>query len=336
MKKIGKLTQKILIAVLILLILGTIGILVYPKIADQTDLDDKAVNFLAGKATAESEETVPENNTENTVSENSLENAVSDLQLAEEEPETSYKDSYLVKNWSDEDKQKLKTVYQTVLQKMALDPENLLFYEMKTIDGTEYYAFQVVDDFGGAYHDLLLYNPANYNVYWHDSSGYLDYAYSTDSIFSGTVPGNKDVTYEDDTWKKVFNGYMDAVLKAQDEEKATTYVDSSCYYLAKLSEATRDTFVDATKENQTFLIEQGKSLEERKTSKKISNYKWDYKIYNSSEYIDEYDIEWKELHIELDLDVTAHGQTEHYGDNYCVYMRQYEYGWRVAALTKES
>ena len=205
----------------------------------------------------------------------------------------------------------------------------------RSFDGVDYYAFQVVDDFGGAYHDLLFYNPNNYNVYWHDGDGYLTNAYSTDSIFSGTIAGNKEVEYEDDSWEKVFTGYMNALLNECDDTKASTYVDSSCYYLPKLSEMKRDSFVDATKENQTFLIEEGESLAERKKSKKIDKYDWDYEIYESESYIDEYDMDWKELHIALDLDVTAHGETEHFGEYYCVYLREYEYGWRVAALTKE-
>ena len=80
---------------------------------------------------------------------------------------------------------------------------------------------------------MLFYNPNNYNVYWHDGSGYLANAYSTDSIFSGTIAGNKEVEYEDDSWEKVFTGYMNALLKECDDAKASTYVDSSCYYLRK-------------------------------------------------------------------------------------------------------
>ncbi len=336
MKKIGRFIQKILGIVIILLILGTVGIFVYPKIADQTDVDDKVVNFLAEQTnpTIEGGEVGSESTTESSTEENSA-IAENEVLLPEKEEEVQYQDSYLVQTLSDEEKKALKTAYNTVLHKMGLGSDNLRFYEMKTYDGVDYYAFQVVDDFGGAYHDLLFYNPDNYNVYWHDEDGYLDRAYSTDSIFSGTVAGNKEVEYEDDSWEKVFTGYLNAILNERSEEKASTYVDSSCYYLAKLSEMNRDSFVDATKENQTFLIEEGESLEERKKSKKIDKYKWNYEIYDSENYIDEYDMDWKEVHIALDLDVTAHGETEHFGDYYCVYLREYEYGWRVAAFTKE-
>lgn len=336
MKKIGRFIQKILGIVIILLILGTIGIFVYPKVADQTDVDDKVVNFLAEQTnpTVEGGEVGAEGTTEDSTEEIStiVENEVI---LPEKEVEVQYKDSYLVQTLSDEEKKALKTAYNTVLHKMGLTSDNLRFYEMKTYDGVDYYAFQVVDDFGGAYHDLLFYNPNNYNVYWHDGDGYLANAYSTDSIFSGTIAGNKEVEYEDDSWEKVFTGYLNAILNERSEERASTYVDSSCYYLAKLSEMNRDSFVDATKENQTFLIEEGESLEERKKSKKIDKYKWNYEIYESEDYIDEYDMDWKEVHIALDLDVTAHGETEHFGEYYCVYLREYEYGWRVAAFTKE-
>lgn len=337
MKKIGKFIQKILGVIVVLLILATIGIFIYPKIADKTEVDDKVIHFLADRAPQETEGS--EVNTaasdilnDDSVSENEI---VSEVVLPEEEVEVQYKDPYLVQTWSDEDKKVLKTAYNSVLHKMGLSPDNLRFYEMKDVDGEDYYAFQVVDDFGGAYQDLLLYNPSNYQVYWDDANGYLDNAYSTDSIFSGTIPGNKEVEYEDDSWEKVFTGYMNALLNECDDTKASTYVDRSCYYLPKLSEMKRDSFVDATKENQTFLIEEGESLAERKKSKKIDKYDWDYEIYESESYIDEYDMDWKELHIALDLDVTAHGETEHFGEYYCVYLREYEYGWRVAALTKE-
>ena len=340
MKKIGRFIQKILGIIILLLILGTIGIFVYPKIADKTDWDDKIVNFLAKQTsqTVEGGEVGTNGFDETSTKEDaalSENKSSSDVILPEKEVEVEYKDSYLAQTLSDEEKKALKTAYNTVLHKMGITSDNLRFYEMKTYDDQDYYAFQVVDDFGGAYHDLLFYNPDNYNVYWHDEDGYLDRAYSTDSIFSGTVAGNKDVKYEDDSWEKVFTGYMNAILNERDEEKASSYVDSSCYYLAALSEMNRDSFVDATKENQTFLIEEGESLEERIKSKKIDKYNWDYEIYDSESYIDEYDMDWKELHIALDLDVTAHKETEHFGEYYCVYLREYEYGWRVAAFTKE-
>ncbi len=330
MKKIGRFIQKILGIIIFLLILFTIGIFVYPKIADKTEADDKIVSFLADKVTPTVEGGEVSTEDGYTVSQNEIE-----IILPEEEVEVEYQDSYLVQTLSDSEKKAIRTAYNTVLHKMGITSDNLRFYEIKNYDGQDYYTFQVVDDFGGAYHDLLFYNPNNYNVYWHNEDGYLDRAYSTDSIFSGTVPGNKDVAYEDDSWEKVFTGYMNAILNECDDEKASTYVDSSCYYLAKLSEMNRDSFVDATQKNQTFLIEEGESLAERKNSKKIDKYDWNYEIYDSESYIDEYDMDWKEIHIALDLDVTAHNETEHYGDYYCVHLREYEYGWRVAAFTKE-
>lgn len=330
MKKIGRFIQKILGIIIFLLILFTIGIFVYPKIADKTEADDKIVSFLADKVTPTVEGGEVSTEDGYTVSQNEIE-----IILPEEEVEVEYQDSYLVQTLSDSEKKAIRTAYNTVLHKMGITSDNLRFYEIKNYDGQDYYTFQVVDDFGGAYYDLLFYDPDNHNVYWHDENGYLDRAYSTDSIFSGTVPGNKDVAYEDDSWEKVFTGYMNAILNECDDEKASTYVDSSCYYLAKLSEMNRDSFVDATQKNQTFLIEEGESLAERKNSKKIDKYDWNYEIYDSESYIDEYDMDWKEIHIALDLDVTAHNETEHYGDYYCVHLREYEYGWRVAALTKE-
>ncbi len=328
MKKIGRFIQKIAFILIFLLILCTIAIFLYPKIADKTNVDDQIVQFLSTQASS-TESEAPEIIT---ISEN---DPFIEESPAEEDSTVVYEDSYLAQTLSDEEKKAINTAYNTVLHKMQLHPDNLRFYETKDYDGTDYYTFQVLDDFGGAYPDLLYYNPSNYNVYWHNEDGFLARANSTDSIFSGTVAGNKDVTYEDNTWEKVFNGYMQALLTDCSEEKASSYVDSSCYYLAKLSEANRDTFVDATKENQTFLIEKGESLQDRKDSKKIDSYKWEYRILSSEEYIDEYDMDWKEVHISVDLDVTAHKQTDQYRDYYCVHLREYEYGWRIAALTKE-
>ncbi len=336
MKKIGKLIQKILILLLFLLILTTIGIFTYPKFADKTEVDDKIVTFLAGHTSTEEGGEVGTDNSEYINNNGVMESEFNtEVTLPEEETEVTYKDTYLANTLSTEEKKAIRTAYNTVLHLMGLGSDNLRYYEQKDIDGNNYYCFQVVDDFGGAYKDLLLYNPNQNAVYWQDDKGYLDRAYSTDSIFSGTVAGNKEVEYEDDSWEKVFNGYLDAILKERDDEKASTYVDSSCYYLAALSEMNRDSFVDATKENQAFLIEEGEDLEERKNGKKIDSYQWKYDIYDTDEYIDEYDMDWKEVHITVDLDVTAHKQTEHYGDYYCVYLREYEYGWRVAAFTKE-
>ena len=335
MKKIGKIVQKILGITAILLILGTIGIFMYPKIAEKTDIDDKAVAFLSNQIMSPEEETV----TDTEISDSGIVSGVSDNNPISESvaptEEVKLKDNFRTQTWSQEEKDALKTAYNTVLNRMGLNAANLLFYEMKNIDDIEYYSFQVVDDFGNAYEDLLLYDAAANNLYWHDKKGYLDTASSSDCIFSGTVPGNKDAEYEDDSWEKVLKGYMNAILNERNSDKASSYVDTSCYYLAKLSELRRSDFVDATEENQKYLIEQADSLEKRKNGKKIENYSWNYKIDNTSKYIDEYDMDWVEAYISLDLDVTAHGQTEAFGDNYCVYLRQYEYGWRVAALTTE-
>ena len=39
--------------------------------------------------------------------------------------------------------------------------------------------------------------------------------------------------------------------------------------------------------------------------------------------------------IKIDLDISSDGEDEHFRDYYCVHLREYEYGWRVAAFTKE-
>ena len=334
MKKIGRAITKFLGIIIFLLILATIGIFIYPKIAGGTEVDDKIVSFLAKHAPgpAEGEEVGVSGNsgTEVGVSEN-----ISEIILPEEEVEVLVKDDSRTQTWSDEEKKALKSAYNTVLHKMGYNTENLLFYEMKNIDGDTYYSFQVLDDFGNPYEDILLYDPDQNNVYWHNKKGNLDYAYSTDSIFSGVVEGNKEVTYKDDSWKTVMEGYMDAILKEHNNEKATTYIDSSCYYLAKLSEMRREDFVDATIENQEFLIEEANDLVARKKSKNIDSYKWSYKIDDTEEYIDEYNMDWIDVYITVDLDVTSDGEKDAYRNYYCVHLREYEYGWRVAAFTKD-
>ena len=334
MKKIGRAITKFLGIIVLLLILGTIGIFVYPKFADNTEVDDKVVSFLAKHAPGpiEGEEVGTENNEPNEVLEPST---VSEIVLPQKEVEVQIKDDSRTQTWSDEEKKALKSAYNTVLHKMGYNTENLLFYEMKNVDGNTYYSFQVLDDFGNAYEDILLYDPDKNNVYWHDKKGNLNYAYSTDSIFSGVVEGNKDVEYEDNEWKKVMEGYMEAILKERNSEKATTYIDSSCYYLAKLSEMRREDFVDATIENQAFLITEAIEVEDRKKSKNIDSYEWSYEIYETEEFIDEYNLDWVEAHITVDLDISSDDEEDAFRNYYCVHLREYEYGWRVAAFTEE-
>ena len=335
MKKIGRFIQKILGIIILLLILATIGIFIYPNIADGTDIDDKIVSFLADHSPY-ADKSVSENNMGTEVGTGISGNEiVSEIILPGKEVEVQIKDDSRTQTWSDEDKKALKTAYNTVLHKMGLGTENLYFYEMKNLDGDTYYSFQVVDDFGDAYEHVLLYDPDSNNVYWHDEKGNLDYAYSTDSIFSGTVAGNTDVDYDDDSWKKVLEGYMDAILKNRDSDKASTYIDSSCYYLAALSELRREDFVDATIKNQAFLIEEADEVEARKKAKTIDSYKWSYKIYDTEEYIDEYNLDWVEARIIVDLDISSDEEEDAYRDYYCVHLREYSYGWRVAAFTKE-
>ena len=102
MKKIGRFIQKILRIVIILLILGTICIFVYPKVADQTEVDDKVVNFLAEKTapTIEGGEVGTENQGEDSTEEGSTltdsENS-SEVILPEQEAEVEYKDSISLK-----------------------------------------------------------------------------------------------------------------------------------------------------------------------------------------------------------------------------------------------
>ena len=335
MKKIGRAITKFLGIIILLLILATIGIFVYPKIADNTEVDDKIVSFLAEHAPgpAEGEEVGAENTgTDAVVSENST---FSEIVLPKEEVEVQIKDDSRTQTWSEEEKQALKKAYNTVLHKMGYGTENLLFYEMKNIDGNTYYSFQVLDDFGNAYEDILLYDPDKNNVYWHNKKGNLDYAYSTDSIFSGVVEGNKNVSYPDDAWRPVMQSFMDAILIDRDLEKATTYIDSSCYYLAKLSEMRREDFVDATVENLEFLIEETDKVAKEKKSKHIDKYNWVYDLYDIEEYVDEYNLDWVEARITVDLYTSSDGEEEAYRNYYCIHLREYEYGWRVAAFTKE-
>lgn len=331
MTKIARAITKFLLIIIFLLVLITIAIFIYPKFAGKTEIDDKIVSFLANHAPgpAEGEEV---GGTEVGVSQNSI---VSEWIPPEKEVEVNVKDDSRTQTWNDEEKQALKKAYNIVLNKMGYQTDNLLFYEMKNLDGDTYYSFQVLDDFGNAYEDILLYDPDKSTVFWHDRNGQLTHAFSTDPIFSGLVEGNPEVTYEDDTWRKVMQGYLDAILVARDSDKASTYIDSSCYYLAKLSELRREDFVDATIENQEFLIEETEKVEERKKSKNIDNYTWVYDYYDKEEYIDEYNMDWVEAHITIDLDISSDGEDEHFRNYYCVHLREYEYGWRVAAFTKE-
>ena len=342
MKKIGNFIIKLLVLVILLLILITVSIFIYPKFADKTQLDDKLVSFIANKvSTASGNDTGTEVGT--SISGNHMGTEVgttggdysSQIILPQKEVEEKIQEDSRTQTWSQEEKDALKNAYSTVLHKMGLNTKNLNFYEMKNLDGDTYYAFQVLDDFNGPYEHLLLYDPDTYHVYWHDEKGNLNYANSTDSIFSGTIEGNTEVDYDDTLWKKVLEGYMDAILKDRDNDKASTYVDSSCYYLAALSELRREDFVDATVTNQEALIKEVVDVDSRKNSKYIDDYKWSYQIYDTEEYIDEYNLDWIEAHIVVDLDTTSDNEKDAYRDYYCVHLREYSYGWRVAAFTKE-
>ena len=337
LNKIGNFIIKLLVIFICILILITVGIFVYPKFADKTEVDDKIVSFIADKVSNVSgndAESISGNNMGTEVGTSGGDYSTQ-LILPEKEVEVQIQDDSRTQTWSAEEKDALKSAYNTVLRKMGFGTENLFFYEMKNIDGDTYYSFQVVDDFGGAYEHVLLYDPDTRNVYWHDEKGNLKHANSTDSIFSGTVAGNTEVDYDDKSWQKVMEGYLDAILKERDNNKATTYVDSSCYYLASLSELRRDDFVDATITNQEFLINEADDVETRKKNKNIDTYKWSYKVYDKEEYIDEYNLDWVEAHILVDLDITSDEEEDAYRGYYCVHLREYSYGWRVAAFTKE-
>lgn len=350
MKTIGKVIQKILTIIVILLILFTIGIFVYPQIADKTELDDKAVSFLAKQADKLVEETTESANEGEEAGAESGNDEVTDSLLEQENAaevitvsrpadeasiEEAVKDDSRTQTWSAEEKEELKKVYGTILNWMGLGTENLLFYEMKDIGGTEYYTFQVVDDFGDAFERLMYFDNEKKEMYWHDEYGNLSTANSNDCIYSGKVQGQQNVTYDSSDWKKVLDEYLKVMFDEQDRDKASTYVDNSCYYLARLSENNRKRFIEATQELQEEIITLSEKYEEQKKSKTIDDYKWSYEILDTEEYVDEYDLDWVDVYIAFNLDVKQHGQTELMGEYYVVRLRDYEYGWRVASMSED-
>ena len=346
MKKIGKLIQKILTIIVVLLILGTIGIFVYPSIADKTELDDKAVSFLAKQADKLVVETTEANEGEEVGTEGSTEDGIIDEETIDEEiiisrpaDETSIeeavRDDSRTQTWTAEEKEALKKVYGTILNWMGLGTHNLLFYEMKEFGGTEYYTFQVVDDFGDAYERLLFFDDAKKEVYWHEEDGDLIVANSEDCIYSGRVQGQENVSYDSSDWKKVMDEYLKAMYVEQDADKASTYVDSSCYYLAALSENNRKRFIEATQELQAEIIEMSESYESQKKNKTIDDYSFSYEILDTEKYVDEYDLDWVDVYIAFNLDVKQHGQTELMGEYYVIRLRDYPYGWRVASFSED-
>ena len=220
MRTIAKVIQKILTIIVILLILFTIGIFVYPQIADKTELDDKAVSFLAeqtDKLVEETTESFDEGEEVGTdgESEDATESDDSDGQEEiaevitisrpsdEASIEEAVKDDSRTQTWTDEEKDALKKVYGTILNWMGLGTNNLLFYEMKDVGGTEYYTFQVVDDFGDAFERLLYFDDGRKEMYWHEDNGSLVTANSNDCIYSGKVQGQETVEYDDSDWKSI-------------------------------------------------------------------------------------------------------------------------------------
>ena len=72
------------------------------------------------------------------------------------------------------------------------------------------------------------------------------------------LEGFKDKIYTDPedaaSDKKVLDEYLKVMFDEQDRDKASTYVDNSCYYLAALSENNRKRFIEATEELQEEII----------------------------------------------------------------------------------
>ena len=346
MRAIGKFIQKILTIIVILLILFTIGIFVYPQVADKTELDDKTVSFLAEQADKLVEETADGSDGEievggTEVSENEEGNPSESEMITVSRPndeasiEEAVKDDSRTQSWSAEEKEELKKVYGTILNWMGLGTHNLLFYEMKDVGGKEYYTFQVVDDFGDAFERLMYFDNDIKEVYWHDNNGNLSVANSNDCIYSGKVQGQENVSYDSSDWKKVLDEYLKVMFDEQDRDKASTYVDNSCYYLAALSENNRKRFIEATEELQEEIITLSETYEEKKKSKTIDGYKWSYEILDTEEYVDEYDLDWVDVYIAFNLDVEQHDQTELMGEYYVVRLRDYAYGWRVASMSED-
>ena len=245
------------------------------------------------------------------------------------------RDDSRTQTWTTEEKEALKKVYGTILNWMGLDEKNLLFYEMKEFGGKEYYAFQVVDDFGDAFERLLFFDDDRKEVYWHEEDGDLIVANSEDCIYSGKVQGQENVNYDSSDWRKVLDEYLKAMYVEQDSAKASTYVDSSCYYLARLSENNRKRFIDATQKLQEEIIEMSESYESQKKAKTIDDYKFSYEILDTEAYVDEYDLDWVDVYIAFNLDVKQHGETELMGEYYVVRLRDYAYGWRVASMSED-
>lgn len=346
MRAIGKFIQKILTIIVILLILFTIGIFVYPQVADKTELDDKTVSFLAEQADKLVEETADGSDGEievggTEVSENEEGNPSESEMITVSRPndegsiEEAVKDDSRTQSWSAEEKEELKKVYGTILNWMGLGTHNLLFYEMKDVGGKEYYTFQVVDDFGDAFERLMYFDNDIKEVYWHDNNGNLSVANSNDCIYSGKVQGQENVSYDSSDWKKVLDEYLKVMFDEQDRDKASTYVDNSCYYLAALSENNRKRFIEATEKLQEEIIALSEAYEEKKKSKTIDDYKWSYEILDTEEYVDEYDLDWVDVYIAFNLDVEQHDQTELMGEYYVIRLRDYVYGWRVASMSED-
>lgn len=338
MRTIGRAIQKFLTIIVVLLILGTIGIFVYPSVAEKTELDDKAVSFLAKQADKLVEETTETTNEgEEATAEGTVltEEIIVSGQEERAPIEEVARDDSRTQTWTTEEKEALKKVYGTILNWMGLDEKNLLFYEMKEFGGKEYYAFQVVDDFGDAFERLLFFDDDRKEVYWHEEDGDLIVANSEDCIYSGKVQGQENVNYDSSDWRKVLDEYLKAMYVEQDSAKASTYVDSSCYYLARLSENNRKRFIDATQKLQEEIIEMSESYESQKKAKTIDDYKFSYEILDTEAYVDEYDLDWVDVYIAFNLDVKQHGETELMGEYYVVRLRDYAYGWRVASFSED-
>ena len=314
MKKAGNTIIKIFCGLTVILIIITAGILLYPKYAEKLGLEDRVQDFCS-----ETEQTTEEMTEE--TSQEEMQEPVKELPVETEKPELS-----------GEQQDAIHEAYKNIIQTMQYDEESVLFYKIMEVNDRSYYAFQIIDGEGDTFEYLLLSDTENRKLYWCDSNNQLGDARSTDVLYSADREGKVEAAYEDDSWEKVLEGYMKALLEQKDLELAESYVDFSYYYKTRMSEKERKKNIEGAIANQGKLVGLLKDLDQQKEDGKLLKYDVIRKTEKTEEMADEEGATWMDVSVHVTLSEEKRDRIEKEELHYLVSLRRYPYGWRVATL----
>lgn len=321
MKKLGKAVGRFLTVIIALLVLGTVGILLYPKYGEQLGLEEKVAEIFPDSTEVAEDETVTDEKTEVST---------------EEHWEASTEEKTVDKpKLSRKQQEEIHRAYENIIKTMGYDKDAVLFYDRKTINNKDYWAFQIIDGEGNTFEYLLL-SEINTNIlYWCDSDNQIGQARSTDVLYSSNPEGKEEVSYKDDTWEDVFKAYMTALLENANLEEAESYRDSSYYYKARVSEIERKKNVEEAFENQKALVDALKEMQKQKETGRLLSIDAKYEVLEQEEMEDEEGASWIDISVHVKLLGEKRDEIQQEDFYYIVSLRRYDYGWRVATIIRE-